>query len=167
MILEVEIAGAKRRVEITHAGGRLLLKIGDGAEEQIDAVFPEPGVIQFLRGGKSYEFRLESTPEPDIISLDRRGRKLAVKVLDPRSLRSRRSPADEAGPKKITAPMPGKVVRILLAAGAIVEAGDGVIVIEAMKMQNELKSPKSGTVQKLLFAEGDTVNPGDTLAIIE
>jgi biotin carboxyl carrier protein len=63
--------------------------------------------------------------------------------------------------------MPGKVVRILAAAGSSVEAGQGVLVVEAMKMQNELKSPKAGKVQKVLVAEGAAVNAGDVLAIVE
>jgi biotin carboxyl carrier protein len=63
--------------------------------------------------------------------------------------------------------MPGKVVRIIVPQGESVEAGKGVLVVEAMKMQNELKSPKAGKVQKILVAEGATVNAGDTLAIID
>ena len=63
--------------------------------------------------------------------------------------------------------MPGKVVRILLATGNEVEAGAGVLIVEAMKMQNEVKSPKKGTIQKILVAEGAAVNAGDVLAIVE
>jgi biotin carboxyl carrier protein len=63
--------------------------------------------------------------------------------------------------------MPGKVVRVLLSVGSTVEMGAGVIVVEAMKMQNEIKSPKNGTVQKILVVEGDAVNAGDVLAIID
>ena len=63
--------------------------------------------------------------------------------------------------------MPGKIVRILVAVGDEVEAGQGIIVMEARKMQNEMKSPKDGKVQKILTSAGSTVNPGDTLAIIE
>jgi biotin carboxyl carrier protein len=92
----------------------------------------------------------------------------AVDVRDPRSLRTRRAIAGtEAGPQKIKAPMPGKIVRILVAEKDEVKAGQGVIVMEAMKMQNEMKSPKDGRVQKILTAEGSAVNAGDTLAIIE
>jgi len=95
-------------------------------------------------------------------------RRLACQLRDPRALRGRKAAGSGAeGPKKITAPMPGKVVRILAPAGSEVEQGQGVIVIEAMKMQNELKAPKSGKVVKVMFAEGATVNPGDTLAIVE
>jgi biotin carboxyl carrier protein len=72
-----------------------------------------------------------------------------------------------SGPQKLNAPMPGKVVRILVAVGDEVKAGQGIIVMEAMNMQNEMKSPKDGKVQKILTSEGSTVNPGDTLAVIE
>jgi biotin carboxyl carrier protein len=63
--------------------------------------------------------------------------------------------------------MPGRVVRIAVAAGEAVEQGAAVVVIEAMKMQNELKSPKSGTVARVAVAVGDTVGVGDVLAVIE
>jgi len=65
------------------------------------------------------------------------------------------------------APMPGKVVRILAAESAEVEAGQGIVVVEAMKMQNEIKSPKKGVVRKVVAAEGAAVNAGDVLAVVE
>jgi biotin carboxyl carrier protein len=68
---------------------------------------------------------------------------------------------------KIVAPMPGKVVRVLAREGDEVEAGAGVAVVEAMKMQNEIKSPKKGSIQKILVREGAAVNAGDVLAIVE
>ena len=67
----------------------------------------------------------------------------------------------------MSAPMPGKVVRILMRQGDEVEAGSGVLVVEAMKMQNEVKSPKKGTIQKILVGEGTAVNAGDVLAIVD
>jgi biotin carboxyl carrier protein len=63
--------------------------------------------------------------------------------------------------------MPGKVVRILLREGAEVEAGTGILVVEAMKMQNEVKSPKKGKIQKIVVSEGAAVNAGDVLGIVE
>jgi biotin carboxyl carrier protein len=93
--------------------------------------------------------------------------RFAAEVRDPRSLRSRTRAVDDHGPKKLTAPMPGKVVRILLSQGAEVEAGAGVLVVEAMKMQNEVKSPKKGTIQRIMVSEGAAVNAGDVLAIVE
>jgi biotin carboxyl carrier protein len=91
-----------------------------------------------------------------------------AEVRDPRSLQSRRSAGGEGeGTKKILAAMPGKVVRVLVKERDPVEAGQGVVVVEAMKMQNELKSPKQGAVQKILVAEGASVNAGDVLLLIE
>jgi biotin carboxyl carrier protein len=91
-----------------------------------------------------------------------------VELRDPRSLRSRQKAAiDEKGAVKILAPMPGRVVRVLVEENGEVEAGQGVVVVEAMKMQNEIKSPKKGTVKEILAVAGAAVNPGDTLAIVE
>jgi biotin carboxyl carrier protein len=89
-------------------------------------------------------------------------------VRDPRSFRSRqRAGASEHGVKKVTAPMPGKVVRLLAGVGAQVEAGQSIIVIEAMKMQNELKAPKTGAVKKINVTEGAAVEAGQVLAEVE
>ena len=91
-----------------------------------------------------------------------------MELRDPRSLQSRRAATgDEKGPKKLVAPMPGRIVRVLVEEKSEVEAGQGIVVVEAMKMQNEIKSPKKGTVQKLVAAEGANVNAGDVLAIVE
>jgi biotin carboxyl carrier protein len=114
----------------------------------------------------SYEVRSEVQAGEEIIVVN--GNRHVAEVRDPRSLRGRRDAATSGdGPKKSNAPMPGKVVRILQAVGSQVALGQGVIVIEAMKMQNELKSPKSGTVMKINFKEGDTVNAGETLVVVE
>jgi biotin carboxyl carrier protein len=94
--------------------------------------------------------------------------RFAVELRDPRSLRSRqRAAGDEKGPRKILAPMPGRIVRLLVAENSEVEAGQGIVVVEAMKMQNEIKSPKKGVVTRILATPGAAVNPGDVLAIVE
>jgi biotin carboxyl carrier protein len=167
VILELELNGQKHRADVVQRNGRFHLKLDGGKEQVLEANFSEPGTVQFSFAGRSYEFRYSTSTEGEL-SFDHRGRKLSVAVRDPRALRSRRAgAAGEAGPVKITAPMPGKVVRIVAPAGSEVEAGVGVVVIEAMKMQNELKSPKAGKVQKIAVEEGATVNPGDTLTVIE
>ena len=133
-------------------------------EYRFDAAASGSNVLSLLFDGKSFAF--ERDPSTGALTLA--GRRYEVEVRDPRSLRSRRAAAsNEAGPRQLTAPMPGKVVRILAAAGSSVEAGQGVLVVEAMKMQNELKSPKAGKVQKILVTEGAAVNAGDALAIVE
>ena len=90
-----------------------------------------------------------------------------ARIGDPRQWRRYRGVMAEAqGRQRLTAPMPGKVVRLLVAAGDAVEAGQGIVVVEAMKMQNEVRSPKSGTVEALLVTEGEAVDAGETLGYI-
>ena len=92
----------------------------------------------------------------------------AVMFTDPKRLRvstEATGHADEAA--RIVAPMPGKIVRVLVEVGAQIEAGAGIVVVEAMKMQNEMKSPKAGTVSEVNVEVGATVNGGDVLAVIE
>ncbi|HSK62775.1 MAG TPA: acetyl-CoA carboxylase biotin carboxyl carrier protein subunit [Pyrinomonadaceae bacterium] len=91
-----------------------------------------------------------------------------VKIVDPRRLRSgQNSGGHHHGVAQIVAPMPGKVVRVHIEAGATVEKGAGVMVVEAMKMQNEMKSPRAGVVVAVNVKPGDTVNAGDVLAVLE
>jgi biotin carboxyl carrier protein len=93
----------------------------------------------------------------------------AVTLIDPKRMRGAQisGASTNAAASQIIAPMPGKVVRVLVEEGAQVEAGDGILVVEAMKMQNEMKSPGTGTVTALHVAAGATVNAGDVLAVIE
>src|SRR5437667_185485 len=96
------------------------------------------------------------------------GAESPAEVFHPRAWRGRRHGTLESeGRRQISAPMPGKVVRVLVQTGDRVEAGQGLMVVEAMKMQNEIKSPKSGVVERILVAEGQAVNSGEVLAWIE
>jgi len=91
-----------------------------------------------------------------------------AEVNDPRLWRGRKHGVlDVAGRQQIAAPMPGKVVRLLVKEGDLVAAGQGLLVVEAMKMQNEVRSPKAGKVEKLLVKENQPVNAGDVLAWVE
>jgi biotin carboxyl carrier protein len=94
-------------------------------------------------------------------------REFSARVRDPRQWRRNRGTAAEAeGRQQVVAPMPGKIVRVLVKAGDKVVLKQGLLVVEAMKMQNEIRSPKSGTVERLLVNEGQTVNAGEILAIV-
>ena len=91
-----------------------------------------------------------------------------IKIIDPKRLRSaHNSGGHHHGVAEIVAPMPGKVVRVHIEVGATVEKGVGVVVVEAMKMQNEMKSPRAGVVVAVNVKPGDTVNAGDVLAVLE
>ncbi len=167
MVYDIIISEKTYHVEIARQGTRWTGNI-DGKPFDVDAVPTARDILSLLEGnGNAYEVKRERALNGDLHMLVGSSR-YPCEVQDPRSLRARRAAgASTEGPQKITAPMPGKVVRIIVPQGGTVEAGKGVIVVEAMKMQNELKSPKTGRVQKLLATEGATVNAGDTLAIIE
>jgi biotin carboxyl carrier protein len=167
MVYDIVISEKTYHVEITRQGTRWSGKV-DGQPFDVDAVPTARDILSIVEGeAKAYEVKRERALNGELHMLVGSSR-YSCEVQDPRSLRTRRAAGDSTeGPQKITAPMPGKVVRIMVPQGEMVEAGKGVLVVEAMKMQNELKSPKAGKVQKLLVAEGATVNAGDTLAIIE
>jgi biotin carboxyl carrier protein len=164
MIYDVNIDGRSYRLDLERAESGWLCRL-DGQEVQIDAVLARPDVLSLRIGNKAYEVKCERVAGE--IHLWVGSARFAVEVRDPRSLRGRARAADDQGPRKLTAPMPGKIVRVLVEAGAAVEAGAGVLVVEAMKMQNEIKSPKKGTIQKILVGVGAAVNAGDLLAIVE
>ena len=164
MTYEIAIDGRSYRLDLSQAEGRWSCRV-DGREVEVDAVLARPNVLSLRIDNKAYEVKCERVGGDVHIWVG--SQRFAVDLRDPRSLRGRTRAVDDHGPKKLTAPMPGKVVRILLTQGTDVEAGAGVLVVEAMKMQNEVKSPKKGTIQKILVSEGTAVNAGDVLAIVE
>jgi biotin carboxyl carrier protein len=165
MIYDITIDGKDYRLELSRAGERWRCVL-DGEEIPLDAAMPRGDVLSLLIDGKTYEVRRERTPVETHICVG--SSRYVAEVRDPRSLRNRRGGARvEEGPLKLIASMPGKVVRILAAEKTAVEAGQGVIVVEAMKMQNEIKSPKKGRVSRIVAAAGTTVNAGDVLAVVE
>jgi biotin carboxyl carrier protein len=164
MTYDIAIDGKSHRLDLNRADGRWSCRL-DGREVEVDAVLARPDVLSLRIGNQAYEVKCERVAGEMHLWVG--SARFATEVRDPRSLRGRVRAVDDHGPKKLTAPMPGKVVRILVSERAEVEAGAGVLVVEAMKMQNELKSPKKGTIQKILVSEGAAVNAGDVLAIVE
>ena len=113
-------------------------------------------------------FDTQIIPEAEGLAVFCRGREFHATVRDPRAWKRTDGGLQQThGRQEVVAPMPGKIVRVLVAAGQNVEVGQGLVVVEAMKMQNEIKSPKKGTIQKILVSEGAAVNAGDVLAIVE
>ncbi len=138
----------------------------DGSPMAVDAVEIAPNTISILLDGQSFEISV--TPSPDgKLKLQTGSHEFTAEVIDPRAWSGRRHGHVEAeGRQQILAPMPGKVVRVLIKAGDRVEAGQGLLVVEAMKMQNEIRSPKSGIVEKILAKEGQPVNAGEILCVV-
>jgi biotin carboxyl carrier protein len=164
MTYDVTIDGKNYRLALERAENGWLCSL-DGRVVEVDAVLARPDVLSLRIGNKAYEVKCERGAGDLGVWVG--NVRFAAEVRDLRSLRGRVRTVDDHGPRKLTAPMPGKIVRVLVSQGAKVEAGAGVLVVEAMKMQNEIKSPKKGTIQKILVSEGAAVNPGDVLAIVE
>ena len=166
MKYQVEINGSRRTVEFTPPSGPAaptMFSIEDRAVVA-EAVRVSASAYSILIGGRSIEATIEENPRGLIVRAG--GREFQVRVFDPRSWRRGRGAGVELeGRQQLVAPMPGKIVRVLAATGQQVEAGQGLLVIEAMKMQNDVRSPKSGTVEKLV-SEGQTVNAGEILAVV-
>jgi biotin carboxyl carrier protein len=164
MKLKIELGGCLRSVEFARDGRRLVGSV-DGRAVEADAVEVSPGIYSILIGGAAFEAQVESAAAGLIVTLG--GRRIHARVVDLRQWQGRRGGSVEAeGRQQILAPMPGKVVRVLVQQGEKVEAGRGLLVVEAMKMQNEIRSPKTGTVEKLLVTEGQAVNAGEVIAVV-
>jgi biotin carboxyl carrier protein len=172
MKLEIEIQGRLRTIELEPAAssGQFRATL-DGEPLDVEARLLRPGVLSLLIAGCSYRVVLEDDQPArngNDLALYLSGARFPYRVEDSRSLKTRRAHGGGVdGPKVIKASMPGRVVRVLVERGQPVEAHQGVVVIEAMKMQNELKSPKSGKVAEMRVAPGDTVSAGDVLAVID
>jgi len=163
---EVLLAGKTRVVEFTQENGAWKISL-DGNPLDANAVEVAPNIFSVLLNGDSHQIRI--APRPDgTLTLHTGLAEYHAEVTDPRSWRGRRHGAVEAeGRQQVTAPMPGKVVRLLVQQGDSVEAGQGLLVVEAMKMQNEIRSPKSGKIEKLFAKEGQPVNAGEVLLWVE
>jgi biotin carboxyl carrier protein len=164
MIYEIAIGDKNYRLELECGNGQLSCRL-EGRSIEADAVLIRRGELSLRLGNECYNVKCEQSAGELKIWVGQDG--FIVEVRDPRSLRGGSRDDDEHGIKKLIAPMPGKVVRILVEQGAQVEAGTGIMVVEAMKMQNEVKSPKKGIVQKLMVSQGEAVNAGDILGIVE
>jgi biotin carboxyl carrier protein len=162
MKLIAELNNEKHILEFTREADKVFAKIDD-REYELEASEVEPNVWLFKHNNQIYQ--IYAAPN-GIVNVG--NNQFEVNLIDPKRLRSSASGDVAAdGIAQIKTAMPGKVVRILVEEGVEVLQGDGILIVEAMKMQNEMKSPKDGIVKEIKVAEGATVNAGDVLAIIE
>lgn len=151
MKLKAIIDDQEENVVLELDGERVSAQVG-ARRYELEAREIEPGVYLLFLGNTVREFRVDDN----------------IRIVDPKRLRSgQNSGSHHHGVAQIVAPMPGKVVRVQIEAGATVEKGVGIVVVEAMKMQNEMKSPRAGVVVSVNVKPGDTVNAGDVLAELE
>ena len=164
MKLSLKIDGAEDQIEMLAPAPACRFRLADGLERAADAAVPEPGVYSILMDGRSYEAQVEEAPNALIVVVG--GRRFEIDVRDPRRFRRAGAGAGADGVQTVAAPMPGKIVRVLVATGDEVQAGQGLLVVEAMKMQNEMKAPRAGKVLSISAKEGATVAAGESLATI-
>ena len=164
MKLDLKVNGRPQQLEIVTPAPTCRFRLHGAAERTADVAVAGPGLYSILLEGRSYDVQVERTPRHLIVVIE--GHRFEIEVHDPRrwSRQSAGGRADEL--ETIAAPMPGKVVRVLAAAGDPVEPGQGILVVEAMKMQNEMKATRSGRVISVTVKEGATVVAGEVLATI-
>ena len=165
MKLGFAVNGTEDSIEILAPAPSCRFRIGEH-ERAAQIETPEPGVYSVLLDGRSYEARVEDSPEGGVVVVID-GYRFEVEVRDPRRWSRKSAGSGEAGMQRITAPMPGKVVRVLVSPGNEVTGGQGLVVVEAMKMQNELKARRAGKVIAVAAKEGATVAAGEVLVTIE
>ncbi len=166
MKLALTIDGAESQIEILSPAPLCRFRVGQGPEREAHVETPEPGVYSFLMSGRSYDVHVEEDPAGGVVVVVD-GFRFSIQVRDPRRWSSERWRRAGEGVHTLGAPMPGKVVRVLVSPGDAVEAGQGLLVVEAMKMQNEIRAPRAGRVLSVPAAEGATVAAGEVLATME
>jgi len=159
---EVAVGGAIARLDI--AGETFVYQRADGAQASGPfRVTPvDSGSYLVSLGSRTYRVALGPLGEVSV-----NGRNLSMEVFDPRNLRASGPTRPQQGRVRISAPMPGKVIRVLVMPGDSVVPGQGLVVVEAMKMQNEMKAPQAGHVTEVRTEAGETVLAGDVLIVIE
>jgi len=159
------IDGAPLEIELSRAERGVIQAEISGEKYVLDVQTVEPGVYWLHWKDRSIEVSV--TPNADSYAVSVDGQRIDVEIIDSRAALRKAAQHGHPGTIELRAPMPGKVVKVLVSEGAAVEMNQGLLVIEAMKMQNEIKSPKTGTVRKLGVQEAAAVNAGDLLAIVE
>ena len=167
MKLKAEVNDQEVDLTFEDSGEQLNVEI-DGRRYELRVHTTGDNSYLLFHNSKVYDCRVENVAQSrESFNVILRNRRHTVNVIDPRRLRTdENSDRHHHGPTEIAAQMPGKVVRVLVEAGAHVEKGSGIIVVEAMKMQNEMKSPRDGIVVAINVQPGDTVNAGEVLATV-
>ena len=165
MRLAVTLDDQTHMVEVTEAAGRFRVTIGEEVRE-VDARLPAQGICSLLIGGVSYVADVKEENGWFLVDVDWESYRIQVEEEIRHTIRTRGRIVSGPGGLVLTAPMPGKIVRIEVAVGQAVKPGDGLLVIEAMKMENEFRATTAGTVQEVRVQVGQAVNAGDVLIVV-
>jgi biotin carboxyl carrier protein len=164
MKLEMNIDGRAETIEILAPSPSCRFQLGDSAPRDANVATPEPGVYSVLMDGRSYDAFVEDTVTGMVVTIE--GHRFEIEARDPRRWSRKAAGGGSDAVQNILSPMPGKIVRVLVAPGDEVVPGQGIVVVEAMKMQNEMKSRRAGRVLTVPAKEGATVAAGELLATI-
>jgi biotin carboxyl carrier protein len=170
MPFDLAVAGRTHTVAVARDGERFIVTV-DGRSWPVDAVRVAPGtlslIVEGIRGRESFEVTVATDPRTGDLSVQVG----ANTVVVGRNGRQRSSRKDgdgpHSGPQQVVAGMPGKIVKVLVSAGDQVRAGQGLVVIEAMKMENELRAARDGRVAEVRAREAMSVEAGAVLVVIE
>lgn len=154
------------QVEILKKGGQYQVSIDD-RKFAVDAIPSGPMAFSLLVDGHSCEVALEKHEDRYTAHFYDHAPEFAFSEARKFKAGELAKKATSTGPVKIMAPMPGKIVRIPVAENTAVQEGTPLVVMEAMKMQNEFRAPRAGTVKKIQVKEGDTVAAQQVLVILE
>ncbi|HUM15542.1 MAG TPA: biotin/lipoyl-containing protein [Candidatus Nitrosotalea sp.] len=165
MKFQTQVGGEIAPIEVTGEAGRYMITL-DGVALTVDARQTGEGIWSILLGGASHV--VDVTEQDGAYAVDVGGERYAIRVEEESRyiIRTRGAKGGERG-QVLKAPMPGKVTLIAVAVGQSVAAGQGLIVLQAMKMENEFKAQVAGTVKEIRVTAGQAVNPGDILVVIE
>ncbi|MFQ5521264.1 MAG: biotin/lipoyl-containing protein [Candidatus Methylomirabilia bacterium] len=161
-----ELEGQTYSVEVKEAETGFRVQVGEEVWE-VDARRPAEGIWSIITGGAAYAADVTEEGSWLLVDVDGESYRIRVETEDRHIIRTRGKGQAHPGGQVLTAPMPGKVVHIAVSEGQAVKAGDGLVVIEAMKMENEFKAVADGTVKEVRVQVGRSVNGGDVLVVIE
>jgi biotin carboxyl carrier protein len=159
------INGRSETVQVTETDGRLRVKVGELSLD-VDARQPMSGLVSLLIDGASHVADVAPTEGGTLVDLDGATYLVDVEEYARHVIRTRGGAGGGGAGQTIKAPLPGKVTHVAVAVGDRVERGDTVVVIEAMKMENEFRAAAPGTVTEVRVTPGQAVNAGDVLVLI-
>jgi biotin carboxyl carrier protein len=162
---EAELDGATIAIEVTGQDGRYQVTVGDDIST-VDAREAVEGVWSLLIGSVSHVADVSERDGVSVVEVDGESYRVRVEEETRYIIRTRGGKAATGG-QVLRAPMPGKVVHIEVGIGQTVKPGDGLVVLEAMKMENEFRAGVAGTVREIRVRTGQAVNAGDPLVVIE
>ena len=160
------VGGQPTVVDVTGSGGRYVVTVGEQTFE-VDARLTAPGIYSLLVGGASWVADVAQKDGVRVVDVGGESYEIQVEEQTRWTIRTRGGTAAGTHGQTLTAPLPGKITHVAVRPGDRVAPGDTLVVIEAMKMENEFRASAAGTVAEVRVQPGQAVNPGDVLVVVE